>query len=70
MDFVKAILAYLLARFGEPSTWSSLIAWGSAEIGIKTNADFDKALVHVGLALIALAGVLTREGWQIKAKSK
>jgi hypothetical protein len=70
MSLIKTVFVYLLARLGESSTWSSLIAWASAEIGIRTNADFNKALVHVGLALVALAGVLIKEGWQIKVGSK
>jgi hypothetical protein len=70
MTLIKSVFAYLIARLGEASTWSSLIAWASAEIGIRTNADFDKALIHAGLAIIALAGVLIREGWQIKAKTR
>ncbi len=70
MDLLKLAASYVLGRLGEASTWASLVAWGGAELHIQTNADFNTALVHFGLAAAALAGVLVKEGWQSKPVPK
>jgi hypothetical protein len=70
MDFLKTAGLYLLGRLGEASTWASLVAWGGAELHIQTNADFNIAAVHLGLAAATLAGVLIKEGWQAKPATK
>ncbi len=67
MELLKTAGLYVLARLGEASTWGALVAWTGAEIGIKANPDFNNAVVHLGLAAAALAGVLIKEGWQAKA---
>jgi hypothetical protein len=62
MDLIKPLLLYLVARFGEASTWASLVAWVAAELQVRTSAEFNTAVVHLGLAAAALAGVLIKEG--------
>jgi hypothetical protein len=69
MDLLKIAGAYALARLGEASTWSTLVAWSSAELHIQTSGDFNTAFVHFGLAAAALAGVLIKEGWQAKKEA-
>jgi hypothetical protein len=64
MSLVKTVSVYVLARLGESGTWASLVAWAAAELGVKTNADFNTAIVHLGLAAATLAGVLIKEGWR------
>jgi hypothetical protein len=70
MDLLKTAGLYLLGRFGEASTWASLVAWAGAELHVQTNSDFNTAIVHLGLAAAALAVVLIKEGWQSKPAAK
>ena len=72
MDLSLAKLAfnYALGRMGEASTWASITAGAAAQMHLHLNPDFDSALVRVGLALTALAGVVIKEGWQAKGETK
>lgn len=55
---MHSIVAYLLARLAEASTWRGLIALATAG-GIAISPDLAEAIVAAGLACIGLVGALT-----------
>lgn len=70
MDLVKTLVAYLVARLSEASTWASLTAYLGAQFGLHLNSDLDGPLAQLVVAASALAGVLIREGWQQKSSDR
>lgn len=66
MDLVKQVASYLLARLGESATWATILAYITAQTGLHLNPALNGPITQIGLGLVALAGVLIKEGWQAK----
>jgi hypothetical protein len=58
MNFIKALL---LRKLQEPSTWAGIVSFVCGLIGWNADADTQKAIVGVGLAIVSLGMVLLNE---------
>jgi len=67
MFIVKMATEYVVRKLGETTTWNSLWGAGLAELHIHTNAELNTAVVHVGVSIGLLIGVLVNDGWRVKA---
>lgn len=54
------MLDFILERGKEPSTWRGLVALATA-VGISVSPELSEALIALGLALIGVLGVLTKD---------
>jgi hypothetical protein len=70
MDLVKQFASYLLARLGESSTWATVLAYIAAQTGLHLNPDLNGPITQIALGIVALVGVLIKEGWQAAASAK
>ena len=53
-------MSYLLERLRERSTWLGLAAFATA-LGVHLSPELSEAIVSTGVALAALAAVLTKD---------
>lgn len=58
------IVNYILARLSEASTWSAILAFLSAQMGLHLNPHLNGWVVQLGVCLAASAGILLKEGWR------
>lgn len=54
------MLNFILERGKEPSTWRGIVALATA-VGISVSPELGEAIVAVGLAIIGLIGVVTKD---------
>ncbi len=54
------MLDFILERGKEASTWRGLVALATA-VGISVSPELSEALIALGLALIGILGVLTKD---------
>lgn len=62
---------YLLGRLGEASTWAAIVGWVSVTyFNSSLPPNLQNTIVQFGVSAAALAAVLIKEGWRVKAEVK
>lgn len=58
-----AMSKWMMERLQEPSTWRGIVAFvaGTGVLGAQVSPELTNAIVGVGLAVIGLLGILTRD---------